>query len=82
VATGSGYLSYSTRITRDQGGHINYELLEDQSRGAGRLRPLHDHAPQSALPSGEYALVYYTAEVEVTGFFGHASNSFFAFGVD
>jgi hypothetical protein len=81
VGTGSGYLSYSTGIARDRVVPVSHEPLTDQ-RGAREGFVLYRVKPERALVSGEYALVLYTAEVHVAGFFGHNANSFFDFGVD
>ncbi len=81
VSTGGGYMSYSTGINRDHVVAIKTEVLADQSR-AHEGFVLHRVTPEAMLPSGEYALVLYTAEVRTVGFFGAAANSFFDFGVD
>jgi hypothetical protein len=55
--------------------------LEDQSRArAGFI--LYKISPAKPLPRGEYALILYTAEVHVVGFFAQGGNSCFDFGVD
>lgn len=81
VSTGGGYMSYSTGIAKDRVVAITSEQLADQSRAKEGF-VLYKVKPEKALPSGEYALVFYTAEVRVAGFFAQAANSFYDFGVD
>ncbi len=81
VATGGGFISYSTGITRDRVIPVAHEVLADQG-GAREGFVLYHVKPERQLAPGEYALILYTAEVRVAGFFGHGANSFFDFGVD
>jgi hypothetical protein len=81
VSTGGGYMSYSSGIAKDRVVAITSEQLPDQSRAKEGF-VLYKVKPEKALPSGEYALVFYTAEVRVAGFFAQAANSFYDFGVD
>ncbi|TRZ65515.1 MAG: hypothetical protein D4S02_08395 [Rhodocyclaceae bacterium] len=81
VSMGGGYISYSTGINKDRVVAIKSEALADQSRARDGF-VLHKIAPEGILPSGEYALVLYTAEVRTAGFFAQAANSYFDFGVD
>lgn len=81
VSTGGGYMSYSTGIAKDRVVAITSEQLADQSRAKDGF-VLYKVKPEKALPAGEYALVFYTAEVRVAGFFAQAANSFYDFGVD
>lgn len=81
VSTGGGYMSYSTGVAKDRVVPITSGQLADQSRAKEGF-VLYKVRPEKALPSGEYALVFYTAEVRVTGFFAQAANSFYDFGVD
>jgi 5-hydroxyisourate hydrolase-like protein (transthyretin family) len=81
VSTGSGYMSYSSGIAKDRVVAITSEQLPDQSRAKEGF-VLYKVKPEKALTSGEYALVFYTAEVRVAGFFAQAANSFYDFGVD
>lgn len=81
VSTGGGYMSYSTGIVKDRVVAIRSEQLPDQSRAREGF-VLYRVKPEAALPAGEYALVFYTAEVRVSGFFAQAANSFYDFGVD
>ncbi len=81
VSTGGGYMSYSTGINKDRVVAITSEQMPDQSRAKEGF-VLYKVKPEKALPAGEYALVFYTAEVRVSGFFAQAANSFYDFGVD
>lgn len=81
VSTGGGYMSYSTGIAKDRVIPITSEQMPDQSRAKEGF-VLYKVKPEKALASGEYALVFYTAEVRVAGFFAQAANSFYDFGVD
>ncbi|MDY0745047.1 hypothetical protein SNE35_11035 [Paucibacter sp. R3-3] len=81
VSTGGGYMSYSSGINKDRVVPIKSEQLSDQSRARDGF-VLYKIAPEKALSSGEYALVLYTQEVRVAGFFAQAANSYFDFGVD
>jgi hypothetical protein len=81
VSTGGGYMSYSTGINKDHVIPIKSEALADQSRARDGF-VLYRVSATNALPSGEYALVLYTAEVRTVGFFAAGANSFFDFGVD
>jgi len=81
VSTGGGYMSYSSGIAKDRVVAITSEQLPDQSRAKEGF-VLYKVKPEKALASGEYALVFYTAEVRVAGFFAQAANSFYDFGVD
>lgn len=81
VSTGGGYISYSTGINKDRVVPIKSEQLADQSRAREGF-VLYKVSPERALSSGEYALVLYTQEVRVAGFFATAANSYFDFGVD
>lgn len=81
VSTGGGYMSYSSGIAKDRVVAITSEQMPDQSRAKEGF-VLYKVKPEKALPSGEYALVFYTAEVRVAGFFAQAANSFYDFGVD
>lgn len=81
VSTGGGYLSYSSGIAKDRVVAIASEQLGDQSRAKDGF-VLYKVRPEKPLTAGEYALVFYTAEVRVAGFFAQAANSFYDFGVD
>jgi len=81
VSTGGGYMSYSSGINKDRVVAISSEQLADQSRAREGF-VLYKVKPERALPVGEYALIFYTAEVRVAGFFAQAANSFYDFGVD
>lgn len=81
VSTGGGYMSYSSGIAKDRVVPITSEQLADQSRAKEGF-VLYKVKPEKPLASGEYALVFYTAEVRVAGFFAQAANSFYDFGVD
>lgn len=81
VSTGGGYMSYSSGINKDRVVPISSEQLADQSRAREGF-VLYKVKPERALPVGEYALIFYTAEVRVAGFFAQAANSFYDFGVD
>lgn len=81
VVTGGGFVSYSSGIHRDRIVKINIEPLENQSRAREGF-VLHRVMPESQLPRGEYALVLYSGEVRVVGFFPQGGNSYFDFGVD
>jgi len=82
VSTGGGYMSYSTGIAKDRVVAIKTEQLPDQSRAREGF-VLHRVTPEATMPAGEYALVLYTQEVRVAGFFGGgSSNSYFDFGID
>lgn len=81
VSTGGGYMSYSTGINKDRVVAITSEQLADQSRAKEGF-VLYKVKPEKPLGAGEYALIFYTAEVRVSGFFAQAANSFYDFGVD
>lgn len=81
VSTGGGYMSYSSGINRDRVVAIASEKLADQSRAKDGFI-LYTVKPEQPLPSGEYALVLYTSEVHMAGFFSQAGNSYFDFGVN
>ncbi len=81
VSTGGGYMSYSSGINKDRVVAITSEQLPDQSRAKEGFI-LYKVKPERPLGSGEYALIFYTAEVRVSGFFAQAANSFYDFGVD
>ena len=81
VSTGGGYMSYSTGIAKDRVVAITSEQMADQSRAKEGF-VLYKVKPEKPLAVGEYALVFYTAEVRVAGFFAQAANSFYDFGVD
>ncbi|MFO1340708.1 MAG: hypothetical protein U1F53_21220 [Burkholderiaceae bacterium] len=80
VAIGGGYMSYTSGISRDRVVPIKAEPLADQSRAREGF-VLHRVTPETALKPGEYAVVLYTSEVRVVGFFSQAVNSYFDFGV-
>lgn len=81
VSTGGGYMSYSSGINKDRVVAITSEQLPDQSRAKEGF-VLYKVKPEKPLGAGEYALIFYTAEVRVSGFFAQAANSFYDFGVD
>jgi len=81
VSTGGGYMSYSSGINKDRVVAITSEQLPDQSRAKEGF-VLYKVKPEKPLGTGEYALIFYTAEVRVSGFFAQAANSFYDFGVD
>ena len=81
VSTGGGYMSYSSGINKDRVVPIKSEQLSDQSRARDGF-VLYKVSPEKPMSSGEYALVLYTQEVRVAGFFAQAANSYFDFGVD
>lgn len=81
VATGGGYMSYSTGIHRDRVIETTAVALEDQSKAPDGFT-LFTLTPASALKAGEYALVTYNSHVRVSGFFASGGDSFFDFGVD
>lgn len=81
VLTGGGFMSYTTGIHRDRVIPVTTEQLANQSRAKDGFI-LYRVKPENPLPTGEYALVLYTAEVRTAGFFAQGANSFFDFGVD
>jgi hypothetical protein len=83
VATGGGYMSYSSGINKDHVIPVKSEMLADQSRARDGFA-LYKLTPESALPSGEYAVVLYTQAARSFGLFAQAvnTNSYFDFGVD
>ena len=81
VLIGGGYMSYTTGIHRDRVVKIQTELAADQSQAREGF-VLYRIKPEQSLARGEYALVLYTGEFRVAGFFSQASNSYFDFGVD
>lgn len=82
VMTGGGYMSYSSGINKSRVVAVTNEPLADQSRARDGFI-LYRVKPEKDLPSGEYALVLYTAEIRTIGFFGQSvANSFYDFGVD
>lgn len=81
VMTGGGYLSYSSGIHKSRVVKIKAEALPDQSKARENF-VLYKIAPEAPLNKGEYALVLYTGEMRMAGFFAQAANSYFDFGVD
>ena len=81
VIIGGGYMSYSSGIHRDRVIKVSTEVAADQSRAKDGF-VLHRVKPERILASGEYALVLYTGEIRTAGFFAHAGNSYYDFGVD
>jgi len=81
VSTGGGFISYSTGIHRDRVVATVAEVLPDQNRAKEGF-VLYRIKTEQPMASGEYALVLYTAEVRISGFFSQNANSFFDFGVD
>ncbi|HEX8955790.1 MAG TPA: hypothetical protein VF798_05930 [Burkholderiaceae bacterium] len=81
VMVGGGYMSYSSGINKDRVIPIKSEPLPDQSRARDGF-VLYKVTPEHTLAHGEYALVLYTREVHVAGYFSAAANSYFDFSVD
>lgn len=81
VATGGGYMSYSSGITKDRVVSIDIEAMNDQSRAPEGF-VLHKVMPAKTVAPGEYALVLYTSEVHSVGILSPATNSFYDFGVN
>lgn len=80
VLVGGGYMSYSTGIHPDRRMPFTLTKLDDQSRATDGFT-LYTVQPSQPLESGQYALVFYNAEIAVPGFFGSGSNSCFDFTV-
>jgi hypothetical protein len=81
VMIGGGYMSYSSGINKDRVVPVKSEQLPDQSRARDGFM-LYKVTPENSLARGEYALVLYTQEVRVAGYFNTAANSYFDFSVD
>jgi hypothetical protein len=81
VMIGGGYMSYSSGINKDRVVATTDRVIDDQSR-APEGYELHEIAPVSALPPGEYAVVLYNSEVKVAGWFVSGRDSYFDFGID
>jgi hypothetical protein len=81
VMIGGGYMSYSSGINKDRVVPIKTEQLADQSRARDGF-VLYKVMPETTLAHGEYALVLYTKEVRVVGYFASAANSYFDFSVE
>jgi hypothetical protein len=81
VLIGGGYMSYTTGIHRDRIVKVTTEVAADQSRAKEGF-VLHRVKPEKPMVAGEYALVLYTGEIRTAGFFAHAGNSYYDFGVD
>ncbi|MBL8512245.1 MAG: hypothetical protein JNM52_11445 [Betaproteobacteria bacterium] len=81
VITGGGYMSYSTGIHKDRVVPVTTERLENQSRATDGYI-LYQVKPQQIMGFGEYALVLYTGDVKVAGYFQSATSSFFDFGIE
>lgn len=81
VLVGGGYMSYSTGIHPDRVIDIEYEKLDDQSRAPEGFT-LFRATPKQPLEPGEYALVYYSSEVQLPGtYFLGGGNAVFDFRV-
>ncbi|MFC0348837.1 hypothetical protein [Undibacterium danionis] len=81
VLIGGGFLSYSSGIHKDRVIPVKTEALPNQSKAREGFI-LYKVTPEKELAKGEYALVLYTGELRVAGFFAQAANSYFDFGVD
>lgn len=81
VLIGGGFLSYSTGIHKDRVIPVRTEALANQTKARDGFI-LYKVTPEKELAKGEYALVLYTGELRVAGFFSQAANSYFDFGVD
>lgn len=81
VLIGGGFLSYSSGIHKDRVIPVKTEALPNQGKAREGFI-LYKVTPEKELPKGEYALVLYTGELRVAGFFAQAANSYFDFGVD
>jgi hypothetical protein len=81
VLVGGGFLSYSSGIHKDRVIPVRTEALANQAKAREGFI-LYKVTPEKELAKGEYALVLYTGELRVAGFFAQAANSYFDFGVD
>jgi hypothetical protein len=81
VLIGGGYMSYSTGVHPDRIVKVTAERLENQSRAREGF-VLYRVRPEAPMKPGEYALILYSGEVKTVGFFAHAANSYFDFGID
>ncbi|MBC3880907.1 hypothetical protein H8K35_01685 [Undibacterium sp. LX40W] len=81
VLVGGGFLSYSSGIHKDRVIPVKTEVLSSQAKARDGF-VLYKVTPEKELAKGEYALVLYTGELRVAGFFAQAANSYFDFGVD
>jgi hypothetical protein len=81
VLIGGGFLSYSSGIHKDRVIPVRTEALANQAKAREGFI-LYKVTPEKELAKGEYALVLYTGELRVAGFFAQAANSYFDFGVD
>jgi len=80
VIVGGGFMSYSTGIHQDRVVPTTIEKVADQSK-APKGFVLYVATVTSPLSSGEYSVVFYTSQVRSVGFFSHALDSYFDFGV-
>lgn len=81
VATGGGFVSYSTGIARDRVMPTTPHELEDQSDAPENF-VLYRVEVDEPLDRGEYAFILYNSQVRVVGYFGGGGDSYFDFGVD
>lgn len=81
VMIGGGYMSYSTGINKDRIIATIGDALTDQSQAPEGFQ-LYELAPKTQLPAGEYAIVFYSSQVNVAGYFTRGGDSYFDFGVD
>ena len=81
VLIGGGFMSYSSGIHKDRVIPVRTEALSNQAKARDGF-VLYKITPEKELVKGEYALVLYTGEMRVSGFFAQSANSYFDFGVD
>lgn len=85
VLIGGGYMSYSTGIHPDRVMPIHTQKLEDQSNATDGFT-LYKITMAKPLARGEYAIVYYSSEINApsslaTTLYG-SGNAYFDFGID
>jgi len=83
MVSGGGGFSYSSGFPSDRLIALSTEQLPDQSQAqAGFV--LYNVAPNTPLAKGEYAIVLFNEQAQVTGFFLNPSphGSYFDFGID
>jgi hypothetical protein len=83
VLVGGGYMSYSSGIHPDRIMAVTSEKAADQSK-AQKGFTLYKVTSSRDLPTGEYAVILYTGEMQsaVATWFTGTGNSYFDFGVD
>ncbi|GIX34843.1 MAG: hypothetical protein KatS3mg126_0622 [Lysobacteraceae bacterium] len=80
IATGGGYMSYSTGFVKERIVATVANPLDDQA-GAPDGFVIFSMRPADPLAAGEYAIVTANSKIQVPGFFSGMTDSFFDFSV-